>query len=65
MKKAYEQEQRNSIQFANRKGITSGVVGSIRCPEYISIGEGTSFGDWIFLTAWDSYDYIVDGKKVE
>lgn len=33
----------------------------LHCPEYISIGEGTSFNDWIYLTAWDHYGCIIDG----
>jgi acetyltransferase-like isoleucine patch superfamily enzyme len=42
-----------------------GKIGQLRCPQYISIGEGTSFGDWIYLTAWDSYKCIVDGAVFE
>lgn len=40
-------------------------IGMILRPEYISIGDGTSFDDWIYLTAWDSYDCIVDGKTLK
>lgn len=40
-----------------------GVIGQIHGPEYISVGEHTGFGDWIFLTAWDSFKCIVDGKE--
>ena len=40
--------------------IQFGIIGQLKCPERISIGEGTSFGDWIYLTAWDSYECIVN-----
>lgn len=39
-----------------------GIIGQINCPEHISIGEDTGFGDWIYLTAWDHFSCIVDGK---
>ena len=32
-----------------------GRIGLIKCPQYISIGNGTNFGDYFFLTAWDTY----------
>lgn len=35
--------------------VTFGKIGFIKGPEYISIGEGTSFVDGIYLTAFDSY----------
>lgn len=40
-----------------------GRIGKINCPQNISIGEGCSFGDWIFLTAWDCYTIVEDGHK--
>lgn len=40
-----------------------GIIGQIHCPEYITVGERTGFGDWIFLTAWDSFLYQKDGKE--
>lgn len=36
---------------------------NIHCPEYITIGEGTAFGEQVFLTAWDSFMCIKDGKE--
>lgn len=30
-----------------------GKIGMLHGLEYISVGEGTKFGDWIYLTAWD------------
>ncbi len=45
----------------NVNKVNFGEIGMIRCPECITIGDGTSFGDWIYLTAWDSYDCIVNG----
>lgn len=38
-----------------------GKIGRLNCPQYISIGDGTSFGDWIYLTAWDNYKCIING----
>ena len=40
-----------------------GKIGMLHCPQYITIGDGTYFGDWIYLTAWDSYKCIVNGKE--
>lgn len=36
---------------------------NIHCPEYITIGDGTAFGEQIFLTAWDSFSYIQNDKE--
>lgn len=36
-----------------------GIVGDLQGTKHISIGEKTCFGDWFYLTAWDSY-----GEKV-
>ena len=38
---------------------------NIHCPEYITIGDGTAFGEQIFLTAWDSFSYIQNDKELE
>lgn len=40
-----------------------GIIGQIHCPQYITVGERTGFGDWIFLTAWDTFSYMKDGKE--
>ena len=40
-----------------------GIIGQLRCPEYISIGDGTGFGDWLYLTAWDTFHCVVNGKE--
>lgn len=40
-----------------------GKIGQAHCPEYITIGEHTGFGDGIYLTAWDTFECIVDGKS--
>lgn len=39
-----------------------GEIGIINCPEYITIGDDTWFGEGVFLTAWDSFNCIHDGK---
>lgn len=47
-----------NIHFKKATQVKMGIIGQIRCPEYISIGYNTKFGDWLFLTAWDSYKCI-------
>ncbi len=34
---------------------------NIHCPQYITIGDNTSFGEGVFLTAWDTYNYTENG----
>lgn len=38
---------------------------NIHSPECITIGDGTSFGENVFLTAWTSYDCIIDGNATQ
>lgn len=40
-----------------------GTIGKILSPQYISIGDNCSFGDGIYLTAWDSYMTLIEGEK--
>ncbi len=40
-----------------------GKIGQLRCTECISIGENTYFGDFIYLTAWNSYTCEIDGRE--
>ena len=40
-----------------------GIIGKINCPNCISVGSRTSFGDWIYLTAWDKYKCIKYGEE--
>lgn len=40
-----------------------GMIGQLHCPQHISIGENTAFGDWLYLTAWDHFSCIVDGVE--
>lgn len=42
-----------------------GTIGKICGNQYISIGKNCSFGDGLFLTAWDSYIALIDGEKRE
>lgn len=37
------------------RNVTFGRIGDLRGFEYISIGDFTSFGDWLYLTAWNNY----------
>lgn len=50
-------------QFRKAEGVRFGQNVFIHDSQCISIGSGTGFGDWLFLTAWDSFRCIVDGKK--
>lgn len=55
---------KDHIHFKNSpQNISIGIIGQIQCPDYISIGDNTRFGDWIFLTAWNNYHSIIDGKE--
>lgn len=50
-------------QFRQADGVFFGTVGQLNCPQYIQIGPGTGFGDLLYLTAWDSFHCIDDGKE--
>lgn len=41
--------------FKHADGVFFRKICLIRGPEFISIGKGTSFDDYLYLTAWDSY----------
>lgn len=41
--------------FKRAEGVYFKKVCFIKCPEYISIGKGTNFDDYLYLTAWNSY----------
>lgn len=57
---------RLSHSFSNNlEDVHFGVIGQLRCPQYISIGKGCGFGDWLYLTAWDSFHCIIDGEETE
>ena len=45
----------------NRFGFL-GEFNQINCPECITIGDDTWFGEGAFLTAWDYFDCVIDGK---
>lgn len=45
------------------KDVHFGVIGQLKCPQYISIGRGCGFGDWLYLTAWDSFPCIIGGEE--
>lgn len=42
-----------------------GKIGQIKCPKCISIGNGTKFGDYFYLTAWDTYNTINGEQKLK
>lgn len=61
-----EKRKKGMIQRirANHKAICFlGEIGMINCPEYISIGDGTAFGEMVYLTAWDSFQCMKDGNE--
>lgn len=66
---ANERKRRNELvnllgKFKNNPtNVYFGIVGTVNCPQYISIGSGTSFGDWIYLTAWDQFQCSIGGKE--
>ena len=43
--------------------VSFGAIGQLNGAKYISIGRGTSFGDYIYLTAWDYHKY--SGQQFE
>lgn len=61
----YEKKERmGKIHFKNTlQNVRFGIIGQIKCPEYISIGDNSAFGDWVYLTAWDSFHCIEDGNE--
>lgn len=53
-----------SLRFKNLSdNVSFGIVGKINCPNCISIGSETYFGDWIYLTAWDRHKCVKNGKE--
>ncbi len=62
--KKQTQIEQKSFKFKNvPQNIVFGIVGQIQCPQYISIGDGTKLGNWIYLTAWDEYSCIINGEE--
>jgi len=54
----------NSIKFKNAlKNVSFSSIGFINCPECISIGERTSFGRDVYLTAWHFCNTFDDNEK--
>lgn len=49
----------------NHNKIYFGSIAQFLGGQYMHIGDGTSFGDGIYLTAWDKYLCIKEGKEVE
>lgn len=41
-----------------------GVVAQLVGGKYIHIGNGTGFGDYLYLTAWDSYPCVINGEHM-
>lgn len=62
-KKQKLQRETTGVFKNDAKNVGFGEIGMLHCPQYISIGEGTSFGDWIYLTAWNRHSCIIDGVE--
>ncbi len=62
----FDAHQKNKLLALNFRNsptkIQMGIIGQVKGVEHISIGEETSFGDWLYLTAWDSFECIANGK---
>jgi len=43
-------------------GFVDDDISQINCPQCITIGDGTWFGEGVFLTAWDQFNSLVEGK---
>ena len=63
-KKLKRLEVLKDFKDSDIKSLSFGVIGMINCPECISIGEHTSFGDWLYLTAWKEYDIVEEQKQL-
>lgn len=59
-----ESDRKLYQSFSNElQDVHFGVIGQIKCSRYISIGKRSWFGDWLYLTAWDSFPCIIDGEE--
>lgn len=50
------------IRCKHKKVCFLGEIGMINCPECITVGDDTAFGEMVYLTAWDSFQCVIDGK---
>lgn len=58
-----KQENKNKFKYCD-KSVHFGIIGMLNCPQNISISEGTLFGDWLYLTAWNKYNCYINGMAV-
>lgn len=47
----------------NPDKVNLGYVSQFRGGQYMTIGEGTGFGNGIYLTAWDEFHCLIDGVE--
>ena len=57
-----QENNRKLLESFEKTGesVKFGVVSKLIGTKYISIGKNTSFGDFLFLTAWSQYRYLCD-----
>lgn len=62
-----QQERRHmlSIIHCNLDKVYFGEITQFRGGRYMHIGDGTCFGDGVYLTTWDSFHCVINGKETE
>lgn len=58
----YVQQEYIRHRFRKAEHVHFGEKMFLHDPQCISIGEGTRFGDCVYLTAWENYNCLVSGK---
>lgn len=62
---AEKKRQMLSSIKCNHNKLGFGYIAQFLGGQYMTIGDGTSFSDGVYLTAWDKYCCIQDGKYLE
>ena len=62
----FEISNRKKTEFSNNpQNLTLGEIGELHGTKYISIGDNTKIGNWVYLTAWDCYSCIINGTETK
>lgn len=64
MMQIYEFKNKASLIKGNLSRVHFGKVSEFRGAQYIQIGDGSAFSDYLFLTAWDSFSCDQDDLQV-